>query len=69
MKKAGQRATEISDTSQVEEEEENGATRAYLTHLQHVQAELNTQDLSSLAEQEHPKSVSLMILKKFQNDK
>ena len=63
MKKEGKSATEIVTTNQVEEEEEIGVTHAYMRHLQNVQAELGTQDLTSVADQEHPKVVSLISSK------
>ena len=68
MKKEGKSATEITNTSQVEEAEEVGETQAYMRQLQNVQAELGTQDMTGLAEQEHPKVVSLMISTLFQNN-
>ena len=68
MKKEGKSATEITETSQVEEDEEVGETHAYMRQLQNVQAELGAQDMTALAEQEHPKVVSLMISTLFQNN-
>ena len=46
----------------VEEDEENGETQAYMRQFQNVQAELSTQDMTALAEQEHPKVVSVLTL-------
>ena len=60
MKKDNQLPSEIIDTAQVEEEENQRSTHQYMETLENIQTTLENPDTTPLPQQDHPKVVSLM---------